>query len=113
MPAPLGPAYAEGGVDKTGRNKGNWTVTFDAPTLAINSELFECYHIVINGPAGSSFQIYIGSNFYSNVALGDQNEWDPSQTMKLQKGQTIYFFWNTGTGTAPQVTMWFQESSPL
>lgn len=113
MTAPLGPAYALGAEDKTGRNAGNYTVVFDPPTLAINSTTFECYHIVISGPPGSSFTIYIGSNFYDNVALGDQNSWDPSQTMKLQQGQTIYFFWNTGTGIAPQVTMWFQEASPL
>jgi hypothetical protein len=113
MTASLGPESAEGVPDTTGRNTGNWTVTFNPTTLGINLPVFECYHIVITGPPGSSFTIYIGSNFYDNVAQGDKNSWDPNQTMKLQQGQNVYFFWNTGAGTAPQVTMWFQEASPL
>lgn len=113
MPAGLGPATATGTLDKTGLNTGNYTVVFDPPTLDISAPLFECYHMVINGPPGSSFTIYIGSFQYDNVELGDVNSWDPNQTMKLQQGQTIYFFWNTGTGTVPTVTMWLQEASPL
>jgi hypothetical protein len=113
--APLGNAYAEAVPDTTGRNPGNYTVTFDNSVLSMNLPTFECYHIAIDGPIGSSFQIYIGNNFYDNVAVGWKNSWDPSQTMKLELGQVIYFFWNVGAGQTPvpTVTMYFQESSPL
>ena len=113
MPAGLGPAMATGALDKTGFNPGNWTVVFDPPTIGISAATFECYHIVITGPAGSSFSIYIGPQFWDNVQRGDTNSWDPNQAMKLQSGQTVYFYWNTGAAPAPQVTMWFQESNPL
>ena len=113
MTAPLGLATADGALDKTGNNTGNYTVVFDPQVLGMNLPRFECYHIVISGPAGSSFTIYVGANFYDNVTPGDVNSWDPNQTMKLQLGQNIYFYWNTGTGTVPMVTMYFQEPSPL
>lgn len=115
MTKPLGNAMAEGKLDTTGRNAGNYTVTFDNIILSMTTELFECYHIVIDGPIGSSFQIYIGNNFYDSVAQGWKNSWDPSQTMKLEAGQVIYFFWNVGTADTPvpMVTMYFQEASPL
>ncbi len=72
---------------------------------------FECYHIAIQGPAGSSFQIYIGDKFYDFVANGDINSWDPSQPMKLVAGNTVYFYWNVSSGTpVPTVTMYFQTA---
>jgi hypothetical protein len=117
MTAPLGPATADGQVDTSGRNpfgNGNFTVAIDQTALGVNLPTYECYHIVIDGPIGSSFQVYIASNFYDNVQQGWKNSWDPSQTMKLQLGQTIYFFWNVGTGTpVPTVTMYLQESSKI
>lgn len=116
MTAPLGPAGPVDAVlDTTGRNTGNYTVTFDNTVLSINSERYECYHIVIDGPVGSQFDVYIGNDWYDSVAQGWKNSWDPAQTMKLQKGQNIYFFWNVGpTKTpVPVVTMYFQEASPL
>jgi hypothetical protein len=115
--APLGPAGpVEGVLDTTGNNKGNYTVTFDQTVLSMNVSLFECYHIVIDGPVGSSFDIYIGANWYDSVLVGWKNSWDPSQTMKLQLGQNIYFYWNVGpdqSAVPPNVTMYFQEASPL
>lgn len=118
MTKPLGNAYAEAALDTTGRNSGNYTVTFDSTVLSMNAENFECYHIVIDGPIGSTFQIYIGNQFYDNVSVGWQNSWDPAQTMKLQAGQIIYFFWSVGPASGnplpvPTVTMYFQEASPL
>jgi hypothetical protein len=113
--ASLGSAFAEGALDTTNRNVGNYTVTFDNSVLSMNAEKFECYHIAIDGPFGSSFQIFIGNQFYDNVVVGWQNSWDPSQTMKLESGQVIYFFWSVGPPATPvpTVTMYFQEASPL
>ena len=93
---------------------GGYVIKFDPPTIGISIGNFECYHIVISGPAGSSFQIYIGDKFYDFVENGDINSWDPSQTMKLVYGNTVFFYWSVGTGTPiPTATMYFQEASPL
>lgn len=116
MTASLGPAGpVEGVLDTTGNNKGNYTVTFDNTILSMNQSTYECYHIVIDGPVGSSFQIYVGANWYDSVAAGWKNSWDPAQTMKLQQGQNIYFYWDVAPPATPvpTVTMYFQESSPL
>lgn len=94
---------------------GNYTVAVTPQNIGVNLPSFECYHIVLDGPIGSSLEIYVGANWYDSVNAGWQNSWDPAQTMKLQLGQTIYFYWNVG-GTMtpiPSVNMYFQESSPL
>lgn len=91
-----------------------FTVTMGPQQMGVFSGAFECYHIAIQGPAGSSFQIYIGDRFYDFVARGDINSWDPSQTMKLVAGNTVKFYWNVSTGTpTPGVTMYFQEAALL
>jgi hypothetical protein len=112
--APLGDAFANGTIGPAGSfNAGNWTVKFDASLMGISLSRFECYHIVISGPAGSSFRIFIDNKIYDNVSPGDVNSWDPNQPMKLTQGNTVYFYWNTGAGTPPTVTLYFQEPSPL
>lgn len=106
----LGSADASGVISPANSfNAGNWTVTFDPPTIGISVGAFECYHIVISGPAGSNFTIYIGTSFYDYVAQGDINSWDPHQPMLLVQGVNVYFYWNTGTGSTPKVTMYFRE----
>lgn len=110
MPQSLGSAVATAKVSIDGLNAGNYTVTFDPSTIGIQEPAFECYHIVVAGPAGSTFRIFIDNNFYDNVIHGDMNSWDPNQTMKLISGNTVYFYWSVGTGTPlPTVTMYFQE----
>lgn len=114
MPQLLGSAYATGKISPTGDiNAGKWTVTFDPATIGISEPLFDCYHIVISGPTGSTFTIYIGPRPWDNVSPGDVNSWDPAQPMHLQQGDHVYFYWNTGAGSAPTVTMWFQKPTPL
>lgn len=106
----LGNAVGDGKISPPETfNAGNWTVTFDPPALGVSIALFECYHIVIQGPPGSAFQIFIGNRFYDNVTPGDVNSWDPNQPMKLQQGDTVFFYWNTNALPAPTVTMYFQE----
>lgn len=110
----LGSADAVGTIGPAGSfNAGKWVVKFDPPTIGISLPLFDCYHIVISGPAGSAFRIFIDSHFYDNVSPGDVNSWDPNQPMHLQSGNVVWFYWNTGAGTAPTVTMYFQEPTPL
>jgi hypothetical protein len=111
VPVGLGTAVATATVSPPNSfNAGNYTVTFDPNTIGIAQPVFECYHIVISGPAASSFRIYIDNNFYDNVVHGDVNSWDPNQTMKLEAGNVVHFYWSVGTGTpVPTVTMYFQE----
>jgi hypothetical protein len=90
-----------------------WTVSFTPGVLNIPLPSFEVYHMAIRGPSGSQFQIYLDTTFYSNVVRGDVNDWDPSQPMHVGSGRTIYFYWNTGTGSAPTATIYCRESSPL
>lgn len=116
MPKPIGPVGPVAAViGPTGSvNAGKWTATFDPHTIGVSLATFECYRIVIaNGPAGSSFNIFIGTNQWDSVFPGDTNSWDPNVAMPLQQSQTVYFYWNTGQGTAPNVTMWFREASIL
>lgn len=91
---------------------GNWTVAFTPADLAtrVHSQV---HHIAIAGPAGSSFQVYIDTTFYDYVARGDVNSWDPSQTMPVQAGQTLYFYWNTAATPAPKVTLFLQQTTGI
>jgi hypothetical protein len=111
----LGSATATGVISPpfASQNSGQWTVTFDPPAIGVTVGEFECYHIVISGPPGSSFQIYVGSNFYDYVTPGDINSWDPHQPMLLNQGDTVYFYWLTATGSAPVVTMYFRTRTLL
>lgn len=95
---------------------GAYTVKLGPQQLGVAGGVgnFECYHIAIKGPPGSSFQIYIGNKFYDFVQNGDINSWDPAQPMKLISGNNVYFYWNVKTGTpVPTVTMFFQEANPI
>jgi hypothetical protein len=96
-------------------NAGNWTLNLQPQDIGVSVATFECYHIVVNnGPIGGKFQIFIGGVIpWDTVFPGWDTSWDPNQTMKLTQGQHLSFRWNTGTGTAPEVTLFFQESSPL
>lgn len=118
MTAALGDSgLIEGALDTSNLYvPGAYTVTLGPQQMGISNGVgaFECYHIAIQGPGGSSFQIYIGDKFYDFVANGDINSWDPSQPMKLVSGNTVKFYWNVATGTPiPAVTMYFQEASPV
>lgn len=94
---------------------GAYTVRVGPQQMGLQSiGNFECYHIAVAGPPGSTFQVYVGNDFYDYVANGDINSWDPSQPMKLTWGNTVYFYWSVAAGAPiPTVTMYFQEASPL
>ena len=90
-----------------------WTATFDPQVLSIPSD-FIVYHMALrNGPPGSAMFVYVGDVFYSVAARGDINEWDPSQPMYVQRGQTLHFHWNLGTGSAPVVSIFCRQPSLL
>lgn len=109
----LGPV-AKNGLHDTQNplGSGNWTVTFTPQDLATQQHT-QIHHIAISGPPGSSFQVYIDTTFYDYVARGDVNSWDPSQTMPVQAGQTLYFYWNSAVTPAPKVTVFRQLTSGI
>jgi hypothetical protein len=115
MPRAVGESdTVEGVADKNNRYvPGAYTVTMGPQQMGVSLGEFQCYHITIKGPPGSSFQVYVGNKFYDFVTNGDINSWDPNQPMKLVGGNTVYFYWNTHTGMVPTVTMFFEEMSPL
>lgn len=115
MPGKLGSTLLTAVIAPTGSfNAGKWTATFDPHSIGVALPEFECYHVAVaSGPPGSTFQIYIGTNLWDSVAPGDVNSWDPNNPMPIEQGQSVYFYWNTGKGTAPMVTMWFQQPGVL
>lgn len=116
MTAALGYASTDAIIALPGQmNAGMWTATFSSADIGISLPEFECYHIVIKGgPPGSTFDVYVGNRLYDSVTPGDTNSWDPNNPMKLQAGDSVYFYWNSSTpNITPMVAMYFQEPEPL
>lgn len=91
---------------------GLWTVAFTPQNLNITVP-FEVYHAAVSGPSNSNFQVFIENTFYDYAVRGDINSWDPAQPMAMNPGQTLYYYWNTGSGSAPNVTIFCRERSPF
>lgn len=109
----LGPRSKQGMSDPDNiLGAGNWTVAFEPRDLNIQIG-FEVYHISLQGPLNSRLRVYLDTTFYSNVLRGDINDWDPNQPLYVRPGQTIFFYWDTNTGSAPQVTIFCREPLPL
>lgn len=109
MPIYLGGRSVTGIADRTNPlGVGFWTCAFTPAVLGwqIQSEV---YHIAVSGPAGSAFQVWLDTTFYDYIARGDINSWDPSQPMAITPGQTLYFYWNTATGTRPTATVFGRQ----
>ena len=88
---------------------GMWVVTFDPAVMSISTGDFEVYHIALKGPTGSQFQVYLDRTFYDVNNHGDVNSWDPNQTLHMNGGQTLYFYWNSAATPAPTVTLWLRQ----
>lgn len=104
----LGSRNATGQADQTGRNPGNWTVTFDPSLININEGIFECYKIIVGGAASTStFNVYRDQALWDASIYGALNSWDPTNPLMLRPGNTIYFFYNTlaTDGFMPTVTI--------
>jgi hypothetical protein len=98
--------------DPTNMNTGNWTAVLGPSQMHISHPSFELYHLTIKGgPVGSSLTWYVNNNFYDVTPNGYLNSWDPNQPLELSPGDTLYFYWNASTGTAPIVTGFFRYST--
>lgn len=106
MPNFLGRRQKSGVIDP--QNKiaaGNYTVTFQPSDFQIRVPIFEIRKIAISGPGGSSMRMYVDTTFIDATVRADLNSWDPAQPLPIMPGQTLYFYWSTGTGTIPNVTV--------
>lgn len=105
----LGSRQATGFADPDNRlGAGQWTVRFDPGVFDIPID-FEIYHIALMGPPASTFQVFIDSVFYDNVAHGDVNSWDPNQPMFVHSGSTVFFYFSTAASPAPLITVFCRE----
>lgn len=106
----LGPRVADGVIDST-RNSGNWIVDFTPANIASRLPLIECYHVMLEGPNGSTFQVLRNGAKWGASPNGYKNEWDPSQPLPLRSGDTLSFYFSSSADTAPQVTIWLRTES--
>jgi len=102
----LGSRQAHGavGTDSSPFGASAYTVAFTPAVMSIPTD-YEVYHAAILGPAGSTVRWYVDTNFYSHVARGDINDWDPSQSLYVRPGQSMYFYWSVGAGPVPFVSL--------
>lgn len=115
MPEGLAPSFKEATIAPAGHtNAGKWICEFQASDIPISEPKFQCYHInVKGGPPGATFYVYQNNNEYDTVFPGWDTSWDPNNPMKLSNGDTVAFWWNTGTGTAATVWLYFEKETPL
>lgn len=99
------PAIIDNG-DRNPYGNGFWSIEFDPARFGFASNNFEVYHIALKGPAGSSFQVFTNTTFYSTSPRGDLNEWDPNQPLFMNAGQSLFFYWNSAAAPSPMVTVW-------
>lgn len=90
---------------------GGWTIKWDPANLPRME--CEAYHAAVKGPTASTFQVYVDTTFYGNVARGDINDWDPVQPLHIPTGSTVYYYYDTASGSAPEATLFFRTVSPL
>lgn len=115
MPESLGRTFKEASLAPTGHpNAGKWICEFSSSDIGISEPRFQCFHVnVQGGPVGSTFTWGYGNNPWDTVFPGWDTSWDPNNAMKLGNGDTIFFWWNTNSGTAATVWLYFEKETPL
>lgn len=111
----LAPSFKTATLAPAGHaNAGNWICEFAPKDIPIAESRFRCYHINIKGgPLGSTFYVYQNNNEYDTVFPGWDTSWDPNNPMKLEQGDTVAFWWNTSSGTAATVWLFFETETVL
>jgi len=83
---------------------------------------FECYQIYLDGPVGSTVQVFINRQPWNPVLQGWNNYNDPTQPMLLDNGDEVEFCWSfaftsppytasLGSNVRPTVTMWLRQET--
>jgi len=84
-----------GVLDTTGRNSGNWTITFDAVLLNFNVPEVFIYKMNMQGALGSSFDVAVENQTHDTTIFGNQNSWfDESDSLVLRPGENFYLFFS-------------------
>lgn len=113
----LGPTQKLTGThDTSGANPygtGMWSVIFAAADLGFRVGQAEMYQANIDGPIGSSFQVWRNLRQWSIVAQGWANSDDPTQPMLLRNGDQVAFYWNSSAAPAPTATLWLRYDTEL
>ena len=113
----LGSRSAQGQLDNTGQNPGNWTVTF--PPNLINVTVFtdfEVWKIVVtNGAPGATLEVFVNNYLWDTAVYATQNSWDPQQPLILRPGDTLYFYYSDPAtdGFQPTVWIWLRHEVTL
>lgn len=104
-----------GTPDTTGFNPGNWTVVFDPNSLNFNVPYVEVCHIVVNGAAGATFDVFVDLQQWDTNQNGFKNSWDPAVPLALQPGQYLYFYYsdNVSDGNPPVITVWLRYDQDI
>jgi len=115
MPESLGDNFKVATIAPTGHpNAGKWICEFMQKDIPVVEPRFQCHHVnVQDGPVGSKFRWGFNNKFWETVYPGWDTSWDPNNPMKLAHGDSIFFWWDTGTGTAATVWLYFEKETPL
>lgn len=103
-------------ADNTGANPyglGNWTITFAPSDLGFKVGQAEVYQASVDGPVGSSFQMWRNVRLWNTVAQGWANNYDPQQPMLLRFGDTVSLYWNSSAAPAPTAVLWLRYDTSL
>jgi hypothetical protein len=115
MSESLGYQFKTASIAPTGhQNAGNWICEFSASDIGIAEPKFRVNHVnVEGGPLGSTFKWGYNNARWETVFPGWDTSWDPNNPMKMMNGDTVFFWWNTNTGTAATVWLYFERETPL
>jgi hypothetical protein len=103
-------------ADLTGANPygtGKWTITFGPEDLGFRVGQAEVYQATVDGPVGSSFQMWRNVRLWNVVAQGWANNYDPQQPMLLRYGDTVSLYWNSTGTPKPTAILWLRYDTSL
>lgn len=106
----LGSRFVEAVTTYSG-NSGNWTAVFSPSVMGIHVSFFEIYRASFTGgPSGSTVRMYVNNDLISvsPAGQGAANAWNPPVPHELTPGDSVYFMWDKGTGSAPTANAFFR-----
>lgn len=115
MPESLGDTFKTASLAPSGHpNAGKWICEFQPKDIPISEPQFQCHHVnVEGGPTGGTFRWGYNNKRWETVFPGWDTSWDPNNPLKLSNGDSVFFWWDTGTGTAATVWLYFEKETPL
>jgi hypothetical protein len=104
-----------GKLDTTGLNSGNWTVAFPADLIDVNIPQFHVYKMIVSGAQNTTFNVYVDGKLWDVGIYGTLNSWDPSQTLVMRPGESLFFAYSdpVSDATPPVVTIWLRYDTEI